>query len=277
MMRNLKNLRLADLELFITAARLGNLGKSARMHHLSQSAASSAVQRLERVFDVALCTHEKRQFCLTRQGKELLPKLEQWIQALDGIVVSQEELPIRLVTNHSIAQIVVGALLSEEGVEISHMRPDEAYAQIINHQADVALVLDNASWSGVVAEEIACGAFQLYAHGDQPVVKPVLLPEDQMEVLALQQSWQKKYGNQIPIKSRIASWSLIASTCINSSEVGFLPDFVAKKLDLEPVNWQPATCRYRILALFRSRDSLVEGRLEPLLQNLRAIFAGDPF
>jgi len=39
----LRDLRIADLELFITAAQLKNLSKAALFHHISQSAASAAL------------------------------------------------------------------------------------------------------------------------------------------------------------------------------------------------------------------------------------------
>lgn len=43
----LRHLRIADLELFITAAHLKNLGKAALIHNLSQSAASASIMRVE--------------------------------------------------------------------------------------------------------------------------------------------------------------------------------------------------------------------------------------
>ena len=48
----LKNLRIADLEIFISAARMKNLGKAALAHHLSQSAASTAIRRVEFAFEI---------------------------------------------------------------------------------------------------------------------------------------------------------------------------------------------------------------------------------
>jgi DNA-binding transcriptional LysR family regulator len=45
-----------------------SLGKSAACNHLSQSAASAAVRRVETAFGLPLCTHEKRQFRLTSEG-----------------------------------------------------------------------------------------------------------------------------------------------------------------------------------------------------------------
>ncbi|MES2121512.1 MAG: LysR family transcriptional regulator, partial [Chlamydiota bacterium] len=248
----LKNLRIADLELFITAAQVKNLGKSAELHHMSQSAASAAILRVESAFGMPLCTHEKRQFRLTREGQNLLPRAEVWIKQLRDLVISPDQVPIRLVTTHAIAQIAVPALLSLESIDFKHMRPDRAYAAVLHDEADIALVLDNAPWKGVNAVEVGRGSFQLYSQMNDAPIGPVLLPEDQMEVLALQQSWQMLHGGSLPIKARIPSWSLIANVCADSKEIGFLPDFLAKKFRLCPVSWQPVPSHYRVLAIYRN-------------------------
>jgi len=133
-------------------------------------------------------------------------------------------------------------------------------------------VLDNAPWKGVIAAEVGNGHFQLYSSDKEAPLKPVLLPEDQMEVLLLQQSWQHVHGYSLPIKSRIPSWSLIATICSESKEIGFLPDFLAKKLDLHPVLWQPATSPYRVLAIYRNTGKQLQERVERLLRELRKIF-----
>src|SRR5579872_6162144 len=232
---SLKSLRIADLELFISAAHLKNLGKSATFHHLSQSAASAAIQRVETAFGIVLSTHEKRQFRLTREGQILLPRLESWMKQLREVIMSKDNIPIRLVTTHAIAQIAVPTLLSIENIDFKQMRPDHAYAAILHDEADIALVLDNAPWKGVIASEIGRGNFQLFSREADISIKPVLLPEDQMEVLSLQQSWQQVHGYSLPIKARIPSWSLIASICSDASEVGFLPDFLGNKFHLHPV------------------------------------------
>gem|GEM_PF-4448159 len=49
--------------------------------------------------------------------------------------------------------------------------------------------------------------------GEQEEVCPVLLPEDQMEVLSLQESCVEVHGSTLPVKMRIPSWSLIANIC----------------------------------------------------------------
>lgn len=269
---SLRNLRIADVELFITAAHMQNLGKSALFHNLSQSAASTGIQRVEAAFGVALCTHEKRKFRLTRDGLILFPRLEKWVRQLRSLIVSKDQIPIRLVTTHAIAQIAVPALLSFDKIDFNHMRPDHAYAAVLHDEVDVALVLDNSLWKDVLAAEIGKGHFQLYSKDRAAPVKGVLLPEDQMEVLSLQQSWLHVHGYTLPVKSRIPSWSLIASICSESNEVGFLPDFLAKKSNLCPVMWQPATSEYRVLAIYKNNGKHNQERIDRLLQELRKAF-----
>ncbi len=267
----LKNLRVADVELFITAAYLKNLGQSAKFHNLSQSASSTAIQRVEAAFSTDLCTHEKKRFCLTREGEILFPKLEEWVNRLRDLVISKDEIPIRLVTTHAIAQIAVPALLSSSKMEFTHKRPPQAYAAILQDEADIALVLDNSSWKGVIATEVGRGCFQLYSKNPETAIKPVLLPEDQMEVLALKQSWLQIRGYPLRVKAQIPSWSLIAKICEDSDEVGFLPDFLAKKCNLSPVVWQSSSSSYRILAIYKNRADLKE-RFDSLISILQRIF-----
>jgi DNA-binding transcriptional LysR family regulator len=268
---SLKNLRIADVELFITAAHMKNLGKSATFHHLSQSATSTAIQRVEAAFGVPLCTHEKRQFRLTKEGQILFPLMENWVKQLRDLIIAKDQIPLRLVTTHAIAQVAVPALLSVDNIDFRHMRPDHAYAAILQDEADIALVLDNSPWKGVIAAEVGSGYFQLYCRDKDTALKPVLLPEDQMEVLSLKQSWQQAHGYPLPIKTRIPSWSLIANICSESQEIGFLPDFLAKKCKLHPVLWQPAPSAYRVLAIYRNTGKHVAERFDALLRSLRLV------
>lgn len=271
---SLRNLRIADLELFITASHLKNLGQAAAFHHLSQSAASAAIQRVESAFELPLCTHEKRHFRLTKQGVLLLPRAENWVRHLRESVAKEGPLPIRIVTTHAIARVAIPGILTAETIELKLMRPDLAYGAVLRDEADIALVLDNALWEGVIATEVGKGSFQLYSKKSGATPAPVLLPEDQIEVLTLQQRWQQVYSQPLDVKARLPSWSLIADICSKSSEVGFLPDFLAFSSSLRPVAWQPTPSRYRILALYRNHADSFQLRLNKLLSQWRQIFSG---
>ncbi len=270
---SLRDLRIADLDLFITAARFKSLGQAATLHHLSQSAASAAILRVEEAFGRELCTHERRQFRLTKEGELLLPRAEEWLKDLRESVSTESTLPVRLATTRAMARVSILAVLPLEPIDLKLMRPDAAYGAILRDEADVALVLDNSPWEGVVATEVGKGSFQLYSSQRGAPHGPVLLPEDQIEVLALQQKWQQMHGEPLPIKARLPSWSLIADICSDTAEIGFLPDFLAKQANLKPVSWQPTPSRYRVLALHRSTSPAFQKRLNPLLRSWRKAFA----
>lgn len=269
---SLRDLRIADLDLFVAVAHLKNLGQAAKLHHLSQSAASAAIQRVEKAFGRHVCTHQRRQFRLTKEGQALLQRAENWLRQLRETVATHEPQPIRLVTTHAIARVSIPAILPIESVDLKLMRPDHAYGAIVRDEADIALVLDNAPWEGVIATEVGRGQFQLYSTLKESSPGSVLLPEDQIEVLTLQQRWQQMYGRPLTIKARLPSWSLIADICSNSSEIGFLPDFLAKQFPLYPASWQPTPSSYRILALYRNTSSAFQKRLDLLLQEWRTVF-----
>ncbi len=270
---SLRHLRIADLELFITAAHFKSLGKAASLHHLSQSAASAAIQRVEAAFDKQLCTHEKRQFALTKEGQQLLPRAEKWLRSLRETVAKEEALPIRIATTHAIARVAIPSILTEDSIELKLMRPDLAYGAVLRDDSDVALVLDNAPWEGVIATEIGKGSFQLYSKRKDATLSPVLLPEDQIEVLALQQRWMHIYNQPMLVKARLPSWSLIADICSTSEEVGFLPDFLAVQSKLHAVSWQPMPSKYRILALYRNNAKQFQVRLDKLIAKWKEAFA----
>ena len=94
-----------------------------------------------------------------------------------------------------------------------------------------------------------------------------------MEVLSLIQRWEHRYKNRLEIKARIPSWSLIADICARSNEVGFLPDFLALKMNLHPVEWQPKPSGYRVLALHRSAGEALQLRLNNFISQCQIIFA----
>jgi DNA-binding transcriptional LysR family regulator len=268
----LRNLRIADLELFISAAHLKSLGQASKLHHLSQSAASSAIQRVEAAFGIALCMHEKRLFRLTKEGQLLLPKAEKWLELLREMVLTKERSPIRLVTTHAIARVCIPSILPIESVELKLMRPDRAYGSVLRDEADVAIVLDNALWEGLIAVEIGTGFFQLYSREKEARAGAVLLPEDQIEVLALQQRWLVHFGTALHIKARIPSWSLIADICANSAEIGFLPDFLGLQAGLHAISAQPTPSKYRILALYQRTGESFQKRLDVLIAEWQKSF-----
>ena len=180
---------------------------------------------------------------------------------------------MRLATTHAIARVCVPAVLPHEHIDVQLMRPDIAYGAVLRDEADVAIVLDNAPCEGVVATEVGKGSFQLYSRKKKAPIGPVLLPEDQIEVLTLQQRWQQQHAKPLVIKARLPSWSLIADICSRSTEIGFLPGFLALEAGMQPVSWQPAPSSYRVLALYRMANSTFQCRIDALMPHLKLAFS----
>jgi DNA-binding transcriptional LysR family regulator len=268
----LKHLRISDLEIFITSMHFKNLSKAAAFHNLSQSAASAVIMRVESAFGRNLCHHEKRQFRLTHEGQILLPKIEEWLRSFKETIAINVDLPIRLVTTNAIARVVLPVILSKESIDLQIMRPDHAYGAILKNEADLAIVPDNAHWKNVCSMEIGNGSFGLYSSKRDAPISPILLPENQMEVLNFMQKWNQMYDKPIEIKARIPSWSLIADLCSYSYEVGFLPDFLARKSGLHPVSWQPTVSNFKMLALHCTGNDKLQKRLQVMIRLCHDVF-----
>lgn len=267
MMNNLlRHLRIADLELFITAMHLKNLSKAATIHHLSQSSASAAITRVEAAFGKDLCHHEKRQFRLTHDGDTLLPKVEEWLKHFKETILTNTERPIRIITTNAIARAILPLILPVESIQLQLNRPDKAYTAIQNNTADIAIVPDNALWKDLICAKIGQCHFGLYSSQIDAPLGPILLPEDQIEVVTFMQRWKNIYQEPVAIKARIPSWSLIADLCLASNDVGFLPSFLADSLGLHPVTWQPPVAKFRMLAMHRLSNDAFKQRIDNMIE-----------
>jgi len=74
--------------------------------------------------------------------------------------------------------------------------------------------------------------------------------------------------------AHLKSLSKIADICACSNEVGFLPDFLALRMGLHPVEWQPKPSGYRVLALHHSAGEALQQRLNNFISQCQKIFAG---
>lgn len=126
---------------------------------------------------------------MTKEGQLLRARAESWLKKLKETLPADDQQPIRLTTTHAIARVAIPVLLTVEFVELKLMRPDSAYGAILSDETDIALVLDNAPRKGVTAVEIGKGKFQPFLSQKNARESPIFLPEDQMEVLTLQQRW----------------------------------------------------------------------------------------
>ncbi|MCI4662245.1 MAG: LysR family transcriptional regulator [Neomegalonema sp.] len=97
-----RNLDLGALRSLIAIAETGGVTRAAQRLHLTQSAVSMQIKRLEENLDIALLSREGRGVSLTRRGEELLPLARKLI-ALNDEIVEQMSTP------EHVGEVVFGA------------------------------------------------------------------------------------------------------------------------------------------------------------------------
>jgi DNA-binding transcriptional LysR family regulator len=141
------------LELLLTVARVGSLGRAAAEHGVSQPAAASRVRNLERTVGVPLIERSAHGSRLTEQGAlvvgwaravvDAAAALDAGISALRG----EQDSRVRLACSMTIAEYLMPTWL----VELHRRRPNTTVGMQVTNSAAVArLVLDEAADIGFV-------------------------------------------------------------------------------------------------------------------------------
>lgn len=143
-------MNLADLRIFVSAARLPTLADVARETHLTPSAVSKALRRLEDSLGKSLFDRSARQLVLNASGTMLLPRAQALLamaeQARADVQGEQAALDCRiagpaiLLWRHGAA--VAGALrpYAEASLRLQAMFEDDALAALARGEAHAAIV-----------------------------------------------------------------------------------------------------------------------------------------
>jgi len=95
MNQNLHSLTLGQIAIFLTVVELESFTKAGAKLHMTQSAISKTIAKLERELDLVLFTRHYRELSVTDAAKELYsqwkPKIEQLSLAYENVYVSQHE------------------------------------------------------------------------------------------------------------------------------------------------------------------------------------------
>src|SRR3982074_3576499 len=94
-MRNLMNVDLHQLRIFVAVARLGNFTRAAERLHLSQPSLSLHIRQLEQDLGVRLFDRSTRSVVLTQAGDDLLPTAERLLDDFQSAVASVADLAAR--------------------------------------------------------------------------------------------------------------------------------------------------------------------------------------
>jgi DNA-binding transcriptional LysR family regulator len=141
------------LDLLLSVARLGSLGKAAKAHGISQPAAASRIRNLERLVGVSLIIRGSAGSPLTERGAVIVDWARRVVDAataLDAGIAAlrnQQASRIRLACSMTIAEYLLPGWLAE----LRRRRPETMIGmQVINSAAVAELVRDGAVDLGFV-------------------------------------------------------------------------------------------------------------------------------
>jgi LysR family transcriptional regulator, transcriptional activator of the cysJI operon len=144
---------LANLRLIRDVALHHSLTKAARLCDMSQSAASQAVQEVERELDVILFDRSKRPLTVTPAGKLYIEYCRDMLRRHEELEAKLNRLKLaangtaRLAAIYSVGlsdmadiEARFGRLYPEGHLAISYLRPEKVWQAVLEDQADIGLM-----------------------------------------------------------------------------------------------------------------------------------------
>lgn len=142
---------LRQLEIFLSIARYQNISRAAESLHMSQSAASAALQSLEQSYNISLFRRIGKKLELNEVGKTLRSKAEILISSahdFDEALEGHQEIGHLTVGasftigNHLAVSYLAGYLGNhpEAKVEINVANSPDIVAQVLNFEVDVGMI-----------------------------------------------------------------------------------------------------------------------------------------
>jgi DNA-binding transcriptional LysR family regulator len=144
---------LETLRLYCDVVRLRSFSRGAQLNHISQSAASQAVQQVEADLGVALIDRTKRPFLVTPEGREFYDACRQVVEGYEKAKARIAVVQARLVGTVRVAAIYsVGlhdlsrhmqrfmALYPQARVQLECLHPHKVVDAVLNDSADVGIM-----------------------------------------------------------------------------------------------------------------------------------------
>lgn len=188
---------LRALELLLSVAELGSVGKAARVHMISQPSASATLSRLERRLKVRLLVRTTRGTTLTPEGRTVAEWARGVVDAAwalaDGVGALRERgvSHLRIAASLTTAEhLLPGWLLTlraehpDAVVGLAVVNSAEVLARVHAGAADIGLVETPQPPEGVRASVIGSDRLLLAASGDHPLARArrgPLFPKDVVE------------------------------------------------------------------------------------------------
>lgn len=142
---------LRQLQIFLEVARQGSISRAAQILHMSQSAASEALQNLEHAYDIALFDRVGNKLALNAVGHSIRKEAQSLLDhclSFEQILNNHEALGhIKVgasftIGNHLATRCLAGYLASypDADVSLEIANTPEIVAKVLNYEVDVGMI-----------------------------------------------------------------------------------------------------------------------------------------
>ena len=146
-------MNLRDLELFCEVALLGSFSKAAKVHHISQPAASEIVKAIEAHLGCDLLNRAIRPLELTPEGRIYFDGCRELIDGYrrleDRILQRRDKVvgPVRVASIYSVGLLQMDCYVKEferlypdAALDLQYLHPDEVLRSVLNEDVDIGLM-----------------------------------------------------------------------------------------------------------------------------------------
>jgi DNA-binding transcriptional LysR family regulator len=178
------NIDIDGLQAFARIAELGGFRQAAAALHLSQSALSRRIHRLEVGLGVRLLDRTTRRVRLTAVGREFLPRARRLIEELEQSMDGLRDMAKRGTGQVTLACVPTAALqvlppvirdysqqFPDNRIRILDLHANEVLQAVVGGEAEFGLTLSGAEPAGVDVEPLFDDPFVVACHRDHPLAK----------------------------------------------------------------------------------------------------------
>lgn len=199
------------LRYFLDAANLGSVAAAAKKNHVSQSAVSQAIRKLEESMDCSLIIHSKNQFKLSPEGLAALDSIKEILDSVSSMkskiagTKSEASGPLHFATLRSLALVLLPDVMNSLQTNYPKIQPvlkightKNILEQVISGELEVGLVVDNRAISGVHKHVLHEGTFHCFVgsvHIDNVKNMGFLVTEEKPGVNELKKLLKKSIKN----------------------------------------------------------------------------------
>lgn len=271
------------LKYFYDAVQEHSIFKAAEKNHLSPTAISSAIKKLEEHYQLELLVHKKNQFLVTDDGRKLWEKIPSVLEAFDELqnfAQTDETIGgrIRIASTYSIATSILPpfiqyfqALYPQIVVEIKIAEHGMIKYWIDKGLVNLGLtVRRNDSSKKFAVEEIETGEFKLVKKLGTLQSKYVVAG-DWPEVLDLKKQYKRKFNQKLPVLFDSPSWIFSREFILSGTGIALLPQYLLND-QLEEIEWEGNLLSYTMAFLRKKERSLpaIEQLMVDQLKHFRA-------